>query len=477
MAADTFYSLHEAIKKDDVHELLLLIETGVASIDERENDIEENTPLLVAASVGNQKMVELLVHAGAEVDAKNNFGHTAMHYAIAWRDFDMIRTLIDALANVNDTSKVKMGQSALHLAFESNDPAFVEYLLSRGADVNVKNKKGVTPLQLLGVDSNHSSHVRVAEILLENGADVNARGSDGKTLLLRMIEKQACVGIVELLLKFGADVNARDESGETALLKAIRNGDVEVVRQLINRGSDVNGVDGSGSTIMHYACRNDASVEIIKLLVKNGADVNVIDHRGLIPLFSLNHPKASENSRMSSRFLLKYSDVNLVDFCKTNRHIEIVKVNLSEVNVEHFAKLQALDLPVYLGLLDTVLNNAKCRSYLRQCRDELELAKKTKLPRSSVSFFDLLVEGKTKLRDYAGNKNLVDRFENSSMKFPIYGGEMQKNVKNGIKRRELFDESAKLLSRHLPIFSPTHSIVRDIIDCIGSSKDLTKFLR
>lgn len=110
------------------------------------------------------------------------------------------------------------------------------------------------------------------------------------------------------------------------------------------------------------------------------------------------------------------------------------------------------------------------------CTEELLLAKSSRLKNSWVTFFNLLVDNKRKLKNYAGNKDLVEDFRSSDClkKFPIYGSTMQNNVEKGINRRGFFDESSNLFSHYLPVFSPNHLIVRDTLDCLITD-DLSKF--
>lgn len=60
-------------------------------------------------------------------------------------------------------------------------------------------------------------------------------------------------------------------------------------------------------------------------------------------------------------------------------------------------------------------------------------------------------------------------------KFPIYGDWVEKNVRRGFEGRELFDRSTIVMSRLLPIIGPNHLIVRDVLDRLTSSNDLSKF--
>lgn len=102
-------------------------------------------------------------------------------------------------------------------------------------------------------------------------------------------------------------------------------------------------------------------------------------------------------------------------------------------------------------------------------------AKSTKLKNSWVTFFNLLVDSKKKLKSYAGNQNLVDDFQNTDClwNFPIFGSKMIKNLRNGIERRKVFDESCELLSKALPIFNLNHLVVRDTLDCLPTMDSTT----
>jgi ankyrin repeat protein len=86
----------------------------------------------------------------------------------------------------------------------------VEFLLDRGAEVNVKNRFGFTPLMEAAKLGNH----RIARILLENGADANAVSNDFETPLLGAVTAGSAT-LVDLLLQFGADPGYRSPSGKT----------------------------------------------------------------------------------------------------------------------------------------------------------------------------------------------------------------------------------------------------------------------
>lgn len=128
--------------------------------------------------------------------------------------------------------------------------------------------------------------------------------------------------------------------------------------------------------------------------------------------------------------------------------------------------------------MNTISNRVDYSNYFSKCVDELDVAKNTKLEYCWVTFYNLLVDDRKSLKNYAGNADLIEAFENSdySKKFPIYEAEMGRKMRKGRKRRKLFDESSVLLSDCLPITNPSHLIVRDILDCLGT-KELAKFCK
>jgi tetratricopeptide (TPR) repeat protein len=99
-------------------------------------------------------------------------------------------------------------------AVSNGNKAEVEVLLARGADVNVKDHRGRTPLFFAA--ANKAGTKDMVELLLARGADINAKDVDGETPLhYAPFSRQK--DIVELLLIKGADVNAKSNSGHTPL--------------------------------------------------------------------------------------------------------------------------------------------------------------------------------------------------------------------------------------------------------------------
>ena len=149
----------------------------------------------------------------------------------------------------------------------------VEYLIRKGADVNLRDNEGKTAL--LWAASNSLPN---AKILVEHGAKVNIAANDGMTSFLQatlgVSSGKVPIDLCELLRKNGANVNSeltrKNAKGWTALHYAVVNNDANLVKYLIKHGAKVNKFTAEGSSPLFLANLND-NQEIIKILMNAGA--------------------------------------------------------------------------------------------------------------------------------------------------------------------------------------------------------------
>ena len=171
-------------------------------------------------------------------------------------------------------------------------------LLAAGADPNVANDYGATPLGEAAVAANTA----VIEKLLAAGADANGIGKDGETPLM-VLARSSNVEAARLLIQGGADVNAAEAwRGQTALIWAAAQKQPAMVKLLVDSGADPNArskpndwdrqVSGEkrrqyrpfgGLTALMYAAR-EGCADCARALVEGGADIDLAGSRNITPL-------------------------------------------------------------------------------------------------------------------------------------------------------------------------------------------------
>ena len=197
--------------------------------------------------MGHVKIVDILIDAGAEVDAKSNADITALWLASGGNKIDVMKTL-----------------------------------LKKGADATITRVDGTTALMTSGV----SGHVEATKLLLENGADPRAIDNDGLTALMNAAENGSAAVVKTLVEASGSDgdvkyVDIMSKTGFTSLIIAAAHGHTDAVKYLIEEaGADVNLVYENGVTSLMYAAAS-GHVDTMKALVEGGKiDVNALHTNG-----------------------------------------------------------------------------------------------------------------------------------------------------------------------------------------------------
>lgn len=173
------------------------------------------------------------------------------------------------------TARDKEGWTAVICAAANNDHKSVELLIKAGAEVNVKDNLGWSPL-MYATDVKYG--VKMVSFLLDNGADPNVRNKDGDTPLITAVSTNI-IASVKLLIEKGADIHATDAKGRSALIIAVVNGNAEIVSYLLNKGTKLESVDQEGKTPLMWAATK-GNLEIVKLLLAKGADFTKTSKEG-----------------------------------------------------------------------------------------------------------------------------------------------------------------------------------------------------
>jgi serine/threonine-protein phosphatase 6 regulatory ankyrin repeat subunit B len=188
----------------------------------------------------------------------------------------LIKLFIDAGANVN--VKDEKGITPLKMALCFGTPEAVRLLLTSSADSNALDVAGNTPL-MYAVDRGDSS---IVKLLLNFKADVNAKNNNGLTSLMCATMHES-IAIIKLLLEADAAIDAQNDVGDTALLYAITQNNKEVTELLLNSGAAINKKNAEGITPLLCALSKKYS-QLAHILIQKKADINAQDNEGKTPL-------------------------------------------------------------------------------------------------------------------------------------------------------------------------------------------------
>jgi ankyrin repeat protein len=266
----------------------------------------------------------MLVQHGANVNARSlqspreedhSFNNTPLHYVAIQPNYretiSLLNYLIDAGADVN--VKNSLGETPLmwtaNLQLLEDKPGITKEFIADLADVNLQNNIGDTYLHIL---IKNKDYMWIQKFLDMFGSmiDTSIKNVEGWTVLdtakktlqpesTRALERLKVIGLKD-------DVKTTDILGRTGLVLAIIRNDLAVARRQIEKGSDVNAKDKTrfANTPLHFAVTRHAHMEpFVELLVANRADVNFKNSYGDMPLhylvkFNLSSPERDKVARM-----------------------------------------------------------------------------------------------------------------------------------------------------------------------------------
>ncbi len=269
-----------------------------------------NTPLHLVVSLNlSDSLLKLLLEHGADINARNKMGETPLFDAVQRKEKALALALRLAGANIfavnnADLSPVRLavrmgqevlswlvdksnigvqddnGNTALHLAvMAGNYLDSVNYLLQQGADPNVRNKQGQSPLHLAIAQGN----LQEAQLLLAKGADLFLVDNQSVTPL--QLAFQSPLAFQENFFT-SAVVNLQDSSLDTPLFYAIDGNLPQEVTLLLQKGASLTMANLLGNTPLHEAVRQ-GSPTLVSILLQAGASPAAVDKAGNTPLQDL----------------------------------------------------------------------------------------------------------------------------------------------------------------------------------------------
>ncbi len=269
--------------------------------------------LIPASERGHVEIVkELLSRTGIDVNHVNNLGWTALLEAIILSDGgekhqQIVQLLVDHGANINlpdkdgvtpleharargfkeierilNTAAQEMGRRLI-VAAGQGDIQNVKALLSQGASVQAQDENGRTAL----IAAAYRNDLAIADLLIQAGADVNIQDKTKQSAYL-IATSEGYLELLKRTLQVGADVHSLDSYYGTGLIRAADRGHVEIIQELLKTDIKIDHINNLGWTaLLEAIILGDGGMrhtEVVRLLVEAGADVNLADGGGITPL-------------------------------------------------------------------------------------------------------------------------------------------------------------------------------------------------
>jgi ankyrin repeat protein len=262
MEAQSGSSLFPIIHQGDIASVKKSVAHPTCALDESD-PTSGQTPLIYAAAESQEIIVDILVAAGANVNAQDGHHRSALSYAAAMGLIRSVEVLVTSDAVVDQLDNKK--RTPLHYAAQGGHTEVIHYLLQAGADIYATDAWGMTPL----MRAVKAAHVEAVNYLLGMVSKLNQKEEKTGRTVLQMAAAGGVVELVESILAAGADVNDKDHHGRTALMTAVVNHRKEVVQVLPERGAEIDDMDQDGNTALHLAAALGAE-EIIEILLSFG---------------------------------------------------------------------------------------------------------------------------------------------------------------------------------------------------------------
>uniref|UniRef100_A0A3P9KQU4 Kinase D interacting substrate 220 n=1 Tax=Oryzias latipes TaxID=8090 RepID=A0A3P9KQU4_ORYLA len=297
MASLAVQSLFNYVEEEDLPAIIAHLEK-FRDVDSRSDNGQ--TPLMVAAELGNLEIVQEFIRRGANVDLDDVDCWTALISAAKEGHIEVVRELLENHANLEHRDLG--GWTALMWAAYKGRTDVAELLLEKGANPNITGQYSVYPI----IWAAGRGHAEIVHLLLQHGAKVNCSDKYGTTPLIWAARKGHYDCVMHLLAN-GADVDQEGANSMTALIVAVRGGYTEVVKELLKRNPNVNMTDKDGNTALAIAAK-EGHTEIVQDLLDAGTYVNIPDRNGETMLIGAVRGGHVEIVRA---LLNKYADVDV----------------------------------------------------------------------------------------------------------------------------------------------------------------------
>ena len=268
-------ALHIAARYN-TNERLVKTLTDEKAIKIEAKDKQGNTALLLSAYNENNLVANVLLQAGANINAKNANNQNALEISAQFNKNPKVPlTFLSMTPSVEDPKNIlalaaKNTNKEVKTSLEEMMPYKASSAASSASAKNAEPWFSSEDFQSAIIKNNLS----LLKKSLSGGLNLNAMqpGSVEISALMFAAARSNKADIIYTLVKAGADVNARNKNGDNPLsVAALVNKNADIISALIDSGADVNAKDNAGVSVLAVAASSNPSEDVVLTLLKSGA--------------------------------------------------------------------------------------------------------------------------------------------------------------------------------------------------------------
>lgn len=277
------HQMRIACENGDLAKVTQLVQSGV-SVNTPKTDGWKSYPLHIAAWNGNAELTKLLLELGAERTHHDGNGLLPIHIA-ANKDDSLAIEVVRLLLHKDSINLacIHSQMTALHYAAAKNNLEIVSLLIENGASIQERSQNGNTALHMAiqeaGTHKREKQRYETILRILDAGASMDAVNWLGESPL-----HAACYydmpDVVQSLIDAGARIGAEDLERELPIHIAAKSNQPQSIAALLKAGADIDAPDKKLSTPLHHACARN-NFESACFLIESGANTKAKDIHGV----------------------------------------------------------------------------------------------------------------------------------------------------------------------------------------------------
>lgn len=312
------------------------------------------------------KSIEQNITEGHDISALSSSYFDAVSWALIEQvDNRTIKYLLSKKGN-DVNKKTHDGRTYVFWAAYKNNLEMMQYLINKGAKMNVIDSHGYSVLNFAAVTG--QLNPKLYDLCIANGSNpVTETNHDGANALLLVAPFLQNETLIDYFTSKGISINSTDANGNGLFNYATKNGNIELLKTLVNKGVETNVITKNGGNAMIFASqgtrRHTNSLEVFKYLESIGVTPNITTNSGTTPLHALAYK--CKDLKVFDYFISKGVAINQADKegntallnAAYNNDLAVIKhlIKLTDnINVANNEGKTALTNAIYRNTVDVV---------------------------------------------------------------------------------------------------------------------------